>query len=158
MSQSPEDLIELRRLFDHGADLGPVARAAWLASLAPATRARLERLLAGIDCPTSDTAPLSQAESARPGERIGSWSVVRLVGHGGMGAVYEATRDDDQYRKRVAIKLVQRGLDSALAQARFRREAQSAAGLNHPNIVSVYDTGEEMAADGSHVQPYIVME
>jgi serine/threonine-protein kinase len=43
-------------------------------------------------------------------------------------------------------------------QARFRREAQAAAALNHPAIVSVYDTGEELAPDGSHPQPYIVME
>jgi serine/threonine-protein kinase len=61
--------------------------------------------------------------------------------------------------REVAIKTLRSDLatDSTF-QARFRREAQSAAGLNHPNIVAVYDTGEEMAPDGSHVQPYIVME
>jgi beta-lactam-binding protein with PASTA domain/predicted Ser/Thr protein kinase len=60
----------------------------------------------------------------------------------------------------VAIKRLRTDLASdATFQARFRREAQSAASLNDPTIVSVYDTGEEMSTDGSNVaQPYIVME
>jgi serine/threonine-protein kinase len=60
----------------------------------------------------------------------------------------------------VAVKRLRTDLASdATFQARFRREAQSSASLNHPAIVSVYDTGEEMATDGSGVaQPYIVME
>ena len=62
--------------------------------------------------------------------------------------------------REVAVKRLRTDLASdATFQARFRREAQSAASLNHPSIVAVYDTGEEMADDGTDVaQPYIVME
>ena len=67
---------------------------------------------------------------------------------------------DIRLGRTVAVKRLRTDLASdATFQARFRREAQSAASLNHPAIVSVYDTGEELSTDGSNVsQPYIVME
>ena len=67
---------------------------------------------------------------------------------------------DTRLGRVVAVKRLRTDLASdATFQARFRREAQSSASLNHPSIVAVYDTGEEQAADGSGVaQPYIVME
>jgi len=80
-----------------------------------------------------------------------------VLGRGGMAEVRRAL--DTRLNRPVAIKQLRIDLagDSTF-QARFRREAQAAAGLNHPNIVSVYDTGEQAdAASGVHV-PYIVME
>ncbi|MFW6883750.1 Stk1 family PASTA domain-containing Ser/Thr kinase [Nocardioides sp. CPCC 206349] len=67
---------------------------------------------------------------------------------------------DTRLGRVVAVKRLRTDLASdATFQARFRREAQSAASLNHPAIVAVYDTGEEQASDGSGIsQPYIVME
>jgi serine/threonine protein kinase len=69
-----------------------------------------------------------------------------------MGAVYEGVRAD-QYRKRVAIKLVQGGLDSELTLARFRRERQILANLAHPNVATLLDGG--VTPDG---RPFLVME
>ncbi len=92
------------------------------------------------------------------GVRLGGrYEVGSLLGRGGMAEVCHGT--DIRLGREVAIKRLRSDLaaDSTF-QARFRREAQAAAGLNHPHIVAVYDTGEEMAPDGSHVQPYIVME
>jgi serine/threonine-protein kinase len=88
----------------------------------------------------------------------GRYEVGELLGRGGMAEVRKGT--DVRLGRTVAIKRLRTDLASdATFQARFRREAQSAASLNHPAIVSVYDTGEEMSTDGSHVaQPYIVME
>jgi serine/threonine-protein kinase len=67
---------------------------------------------------------------------------------------------DTRLGRVVAVKRLRTDLASdATFQARFRREAQSSASLNHPAIVAVYDTGEELASDGSGIsQPYIVME
>ena len=88
----------------------------------------------------------------------GRYEVGELLGRGGMAEVRKGT--DVRLGRTVAIKRLRTDLASdATFQARFRREAQSAASLNHPAIVSVYDTGEEMSTDGSNVaQPYIVME
>jgi serine/threonine protein kinase len=87
----------------------------------------------------------------------GRYELGELLGRGGMAEVRKGT--DVRLGRTVAVKRLRTDLATdPTFQARFRREAQSAAGLNHPNIVSVYDTGEEMAPDGSHVQPYIVME
>ena len=67
---------------------------------------------------------------------------------------------DTRLGRVVAVKRLRTDLASDVTfQARFRREAQSSASLNHPAIVAVYDTGEELATDGSGIsQPYIVME
>jgi len=81
-----------------------------------------------------------------------------MLGRGGMAEVRKGT--DARLGRTVAVKRLRTDLASdPTFQARFRREAQSAASLNHPSIVSVYDTGEEMSSDGTNVaQPYIVME
>jgi serine/threonine-protein kinase len=88
----------------------------------------------------------------------GRYALGELLGRGGMAEVRKGT--DTRLGRVVAIKRLRTDLASDITfQARFRREAQSAASLNHPSIVAVYDTGEEPAADGSGVsQPYIVME
>jgi serine/threonine protein kinase len=79
--------------------------------------------------------------------------VQKEIGRGGMGTVYLAIRDDDQYRKRVAIKVVKRGMDSQDALRRFRHERQILANLDHPYIARLLDGGT--LADG---RPFFVME
>jgi len=88
----------------------------------------------------------------------GRYELGELLGRGGMAEVRKG--HDTRLGRVVAIKRLRTDLASdATFQARFRREAQSAASLNHPSIVAVYDTGEETATDGTAVaQPYIVME
>ena len=83
------------------------------------------------------------------------YEVGELIGAGGMADVFQGR--DTRLSRPVAIKILRSDLarDPAFL-ARFRREAQAAAGLNHPAIVSVYDTGEEATENG--VLPYIVME
>jgi serine/threonine-protein kinase len=88
------------------------------------------------------------------------YEIGKVIGRGGMAEVHEGR--DLRLGRRVAVKILRPDLarDPAF-QARFRREAQSAAALNHPNIVAVYDTGEDvLEAEGERpvIVPYIVME
>lgn len=87
----------------------------------------------------------------------GRYLLDSVIGRGGMAEVWKAR--DSRLGRDVAVKRLRADLSSdPTFQARFRREAQAAAGLNHHNIVAVYDTGEELDdATGVHV-PYIVME
>ncbi len=105
-----------------------------------------------VNAPTPPTPP--------PGGGLvgGRYELGELLGRGGMAEVRKG--HDTRLGRVVAIKRLRTDLASdATFQARFRREAQSAASLNHPAIVAVYDTGEEPASDGTGVsQPYIVME
>src|SRR5215208_4974030 len=104
--------------------------------------------------------PTGQLPGQVPGpHRVGGrYELGELLGRGGMAEVRKGT--DVRLGRTVAVKRLRTDLASdATFQARFRREAQSAASLNHTAIVSVYDTGGELASDGSNVsQPYIVME
>ncbi|HEY8294876.1 MAG TPA: Stk1 family PASTA domain-containing Ser/Thr kinase, partial [Micrococcaceae bacterium] len=90
----------------------------------------------------------------------GRYELAELLGRGGMADVYLGR--DTRLGRTVAVKLLRADLArDPQFQARFRREAQAVAGLNHPSIVAVYDTGEhavlDQSEDGAHV-PYIVME
>ena len=87
------------------------------------------------------------------GERIGPYRVTRLIGRGGMGVVYEAERDDEQFRQQVAIKIIKRGMDTDFVRDRFLRERQILASLDHPHIARLFDGGA--TPDGL---PYFVME
>lgn len=89
--------------------------------------------------------------------RLGDrYELGQVIGRGGMAEVRLAR--DLRLGRTVAIKQLRVDLAAdPIFQERFRREAQAAAGLNHPTIVAVYDTGETVLPDGQHV-PYIVME
>ena len=101
---------------------------------------------------------MSESDVRRLGER---YELGDAIGRGGMAEVFGGK--DMRLGRRVAVKILRPDLarDPSF-QARFRREAQSAASLNHPNVVAVYDTGEDVLAgvDGApgSVVPYIVME
>jgi serine/threonine protein kinase len=91
--------------------------------------------------------------SLAEGERLGVYRIVREIGRGGMGTVYLAERDDQQFQKQVAIKLVTQGMDTAELLRRFRRERQILARLDHPFIARLLDGGS--TKDG---RPFLVME
>jgi eukaryotic-like serine/threonine-protein kinase len=90
----------------------------------------------------------------RPADRrIGPYRILRELGHGGMGTVYLAVRADEQFHKRVALKVIRSGADSDEVVRHFKRERQILASLDHPNVARLLDGGT--TDDGL---PYFVME
>jgi eukaryotic-like serine/threonine-protein kinase len=96
-------------------------------------------------------AEVTAAAPAAP-TRLGPYKLVRLIGEGGMGAVYLAERDDDEFLQQVAVKIV-RGMLHPERVRQFRTERQILAWLEHPNIARLFDGGTTV--DG---MPYLVME
>lgn len=96
---------------------------------------------------------LADAADPTVGTRIGPYRVLQRIGAGGMGSVYLAERDDETFDRRVAIKLIRRGLDTEEILTRFDRERRVLANLDHPNIAKLIDGGS--LPDGS---PYFIME
>lgn len=89
-------------------------------------------------------------------ERFGPYRIVRNVGRGGMGVVYEAIQDHP--RRRVALKVVRPDLLSARMRQRFGREVRLLAHLQHPGIARVLDAGSAPPEPGSAEVPYLAME
>ncbi len=86
-----------------------------------------------------------------PGSRLGPYEILSTLGAGGMGEVYRAR--DERLKREVAIKVLPASFSQAADRLRrFEQEAQTAGGLNHPNITAVYDLGTHEGA------PYIVTE
>ncbi|HEX7878496.1 MAG TPA: serine/threonine-protein kinase [Candidatus Eisenbacteria bacterium] len=99
------------------------------------------------------TPPLAGSEDPWIDRTVGAWRLLRRLATGGMGAVYLGERTDRAFEKQAAVKLVRSGLDSAEVLARFRRERQLLADLEHPHIARLLDGG---STDGG--LPYLVME
>ncbi len=87
------------------------------------------------------------------GMKIGKYQADKKIGEGGMAVVYSAIRIDDQFKKRVAIKFIKRGMNTDEIIKRFRFEQQALAGLDHPFIAKIIDGGT--TEDGL---PYFIME
>ncbi len=115
----------------------------------------LQRSAASWNTPTFGKSAFDTVGSAPSviGKRLGSYRIENEIGRGGMGSVYLASRADDEYQKRVAIKLIKRGMDTDFIVRRFRNERQILATLDHPNIARLLDGGT--TDDGL---PYFVME
>ena len=160
-------------LFDQATDLPQAERQALLESAGaddPGLRAEVEQLLASdarLEAPARslflkspvlrasaeppDGAALSPLAGAQQRSHLGRYRLIRLLGEGGMGAVYEAEQDSP--RRTVALKVVRPGLASASMLKRFHHESQILGRLHHPGIAQVYEAG--LADDG---QPYFAME
>jgi len=87
------------------------------------------------------------------GAVLGHFRLEQRIASGGMGTVYLASRADDEFQQRVAVKVVKRGMDSEEILRRFREEKQTLAQLDDPHIARLLDAGA--TADG---RPYLVME
>ena len=161
-SLTPERLGRLQEVFERALELAPSEREAYLTSLDATLQTHVRGLLSAhektgreLESPISADVVqlLDPAWDRWIGKRVGAWEITRLIGAGGMGTVYEATRADDQYRTRAAIKLLSQHAASESTIERFRRERQILASLNHPNIASLLDGG--VTTDG---QPWFAME
>ncbi len=91
-------------------------------------------------------------DDAQP-STVGAYRILDELGRGGLGTVYRAERDDAEYNRQVALKLVRRGLESPEVEERFRLERQILAKLDHPHIARLYDGGTTREG-----RPYFVME
>lgn len=153
-------------LLDQAMELSPGERAAFLdreCNGDAALRREIESLLAAHDAASGffDNGPASVAEDliqnrqaeAMAGRTIGHYQLTREIGRGGMGVVYEAFRADDQFRQKVAIKLLWPGMNSSEIARRFRHERQILANLDHPHIARLLDGG--VTEEGL---PYFAME
>lgn len=153
---------EIQQLFESALQYSPEKRQEFLDRECGSNqelRRELESLLAAHEETRSFTAEptvvgavLNRSTSRfRPGDMLGAYKVLGLVGRGGMGEVYRAR--DARLKRDVAVKVLPRAFAADRDRLRrFEQEARSAATLNHPNIVSVHDMG---TAEGS---PYIVSE
>ena len=104
------------------------------------------------EAPTGDTTRTPQTSSVSIPQRIGPYRILRQIGEGGMGIVYEAEQETP-VRRKVALKLIKIGMDTREVIARFESERQALALMNHPNIARVYDAGA--TPEG---RPYFAME
>jgi serine/threonine protein kinase len=143
---TPERRQRVEELFEAALAEEPATWASFLAEAAAGDANLAQEVLALLDShgkAFGDRTLESPSEFvALPvGRRIGPYRVLSEIGHGGMGTVYRAIRDDDQYRKQVAIKLVRRGMDSDFVIQRFKAERQILANLEHPNIARLIDGG-----------------
>jgi non-specific serine/threonine protein kinase/serine/threonine-protein kinase len=160
-----EQWRELKEIFERVCDLDFAEAQAYLDEACPTgteIRTELESLLSAyrsagdfIQKPAiiEDHMLVEGNEDPLIGIDLGTYRITREIDHGGMGTVYEAVRADDEYQKRVAIKIVQRGLDTKTVLRRFRNERQILANLDHPHIARLLDGGT--TKDG---RPYFVME
>ncbi len=157
----------IAELFDAVVDLPASERAARLQSLSSDRQLITEvAAMLAADARAADFDAAAQAlredavigvagrELGLPEERrFGPWRSVRVLGQGGMGEVLLVERVAAGFEQQGALKLIRRGLNSALIVARFLRERQLLARLDHPNIARLLDGG--VAENG---QPYFVME
>ena len=159
-SLSPEQRRRVDAVLDELLDLPEVERLKRVQALStedPAVLAEVQSLLLAarasggflespVDCPSDPPAPAPLI-----GARIGAWRLTQLIGHGGMGEVYEAVRALGDFEQRVAIKVLQ--TEAAAQLERFQAERQILARLEHAGIARLYDGG--VVPDG---RPFMVIE
>ncbi len=168
---TPERWAQIRQIFDGALERQHQDRAAYLRVVCGGDdqlRREVESLVAShedatdfMSTPAVDLnmigsgliAPDVSSASVPRVPRVGPYQLEKRIGRGGMGSVWLASRVDQEYQKKVAVKMVKRGMDSAEILRRFRMERQVLARLDHLNIARLIDGGS--TAEGS---PYLVME
>ena len=163
---TPERWIEVKEIFNAALDLPATERLFFIEKSCADDddlRVEVEALLASseeaegfIESPALTRVSGLVTEEKTPaliGKQIGSYKIEREIGRGGMGAVFLARRADQEFDKKVAVKLIKRGFDTDEIINRFRHERQILAALEHPFITRLIDGGS--TDDGL---PYLVMD
>ncbi len=164
------ELQRLAALFEQGLQTPASAREAFVASACGDDRGLARELRALLAADARGDVPLDRpalatalpelvlaAADAAP-EHVGNYRVLRLIGEGGMGLVFEAEQENP--RRRVALKVLRPGLATPATLRRFELEAQLLGRLRHPGIAQVYEAGvAEIGVNGVPVaQPFLAME
>ncbi len=151
---------KIKKIFNQSAEIAVSEREDFLKSACDDSEMRreIEKMLAFAD-DANDTLDKNAYEIFTNGkhlkipEKIGDYKILREIGRGGMGAVYEAVRENKDFRRRVALKVIKRGMDTDTVVSRFRVEQKILASLEHSFIARFLDG--EMTADGL---PFYAME
>jgi eukaryotic-like serine/threonine-protein kinase len=143
---TPEHWRQIQELYLAAIDLREDERTVILARATPEVRHNVEAMLAQpagsklLDPPGWALVSEPLAAPLASGAQVGQYRIESAIGAGGMGVVFRAY--DTKLHRPVAIKFLSDDLADAAARRRFQREAQMASSLNHPHILTVYDTGE----------------
>ena len=160
---NPQDWQKIKKVFNEAVELSSAERHDFLRRKFNGDeemRGEVEKMLAFADEETSSDALEKNAfeiftngNHTKIPEQIGNYKIVREIGRGGMGAVYEAVRETENFTQRAALKIIKRGMDTDAIVSRFRHEQKILASLEHANIARFLDGG--MTADGL---PFYAME
>ena len=152
----------IKEIFSRAAELPPEQRTAFLDTECGAgtpLRQRVEQLLQSLEqvgpflaSPTASSTIAAKLPRAEIGASLGPYKLLQQIGEGGFGVVYMAEQHEP-VRRRVALKVIKAGMDTAQVIARFEAERQALALMDHPNIARVLDAG---TTDGG--RPYFVMD
>ncbi len=160
----PENWNKIKQILDDVLKIDESDRKAFLdaAQLSPDIYAEVESLI-GFENESADLMQLSAVEFSKDfiddelgelkGQTVGAYRIVRELGHGGMGAVYLAERNDGKFQQTVALKLLKRELNTSALRRHFEQEREILATLDHPNIARLLDAGTS-----DDRVPFIAME
>ena len=154
----PERWVQIKQVFDEASELTGGALEEFLDSTCegdPDMRREVESLLAAhADAASHYDAPIVRNDHDWIiGIHVGAYRIIRRLGAGGMGDVYLGSRDDGQFRKLAAVKMLRPELLDEHTLRRFENERHTLAALEHPNIVRLLDGGT--TDDG---RPYLIMD
>ena len=155
---TPERWQEVKRVFDAAVQHTPGEREAFVASECTGDddlRREVSSLLAAQEDAGSryDAPIVGEGPDPMIGRHIGAYRLLRRLGAGGMGAVYLGSRDDAQFRRLAAVKVIRPEVLDESTRRRFNNERQTLAALEHPNIVKLLDGGTT-----DEGWPYLIMD
>jgi len=158
---NPDRWQQLSPYLDQALEMPSEERAAWLASLRaenPSLAALLQTLLDEhltlAEEHFLEHSPITLAEPpALAGQSVGAYTLVSLIGQGGMGSVWLARRSDGRFERQAAVKFLNVGLVGRGGEERFKREGRILGRLAHPHIAELLDAGVSFTG-----QPYLVLE
>ena len=163
MPDSPDSqrFQRIEELFNRTLELTQAEREAFLRAECGDDKtllADLHDLIAADEAPTftvlEETAELASSLALPPGTQIGPFQIVRQLGEGGMGTVYEATQKRPQ--RTVALKTLRAGADSPKARRRFEYESDILGRMQHPGIAQIFEAGTYRT--GQREVPFLAME
>ncbi|MBK8979069.1 MAG: tetratricopeptide repeat protein [Planctomycetes bacterium] len=154
MSAAPQRKDQVRSIFARARELPPADRPAFLRTECGSDDVLREELASLLDLHEEARQLLPEPAPAaeRPGDRIGRYKLLQQIGEGGFGTVWMAEQEEPVLRK-VALKVLKAGMDTAQVVGRFEAERQALAMMDHPNIAKVFDGGATPQG-----RPYFVME